>query len=61
MTCMWARLWGRVCDIHLSSVSQRKLLNSAAVMADKELDIVQENLLFSIFNTFDFSWEVSQT
>lgn len=30
-------------------------------MADKELDIVQENLLFSIFNTFDFSWEVSQT
>lgn len=59
--CMRVHLWRRVCDIHLSSVSQRKLLNSAAVMVDKELDIVQENLLFCIFNTFDFSWEVSQS
>lgn len=59
--CIRVHVWRRVRDIHLSNVSQTKLLNSTAVMVDKELDTVQENLLFCIFNTFDFSWEVSQT
>lgn len=37
------------------------MLKSTAGRDDSQLDIVEQNLPFGISNTFDFSWELSQT